>query len=149
MIFLQSITLGTRGFFSRAMGSFVLSAEDTSGETGNRTWKVSGTQGSSLYDILKILGNQHFVYHPNQRAVKHATAGSAGPALAPEPEVRSQIRKIDKKKISYGTQGTDPTCDLLARRSAGRRPFQLQDDNWQLACVAAGPRTRLNLHNRY
>ena len=122
----------------------------TLGETENRAWKVSGTQGSSLWwyfeDRRKF---QHFVYRPNQQAVKHATAGSARPALAPEPEVRSQIRKIDKKKISYGTQGTEPTCDLLARRSAGRRPFQLHDDNWQLACVAAGPRTHLNLHNLY
>ena len=48
-------TLGTRGFFSLASGSFVLSAagRDTCSaegrrhltETGNRAWKASGTQG--------------------------------------------------------------------------------------------------------
>ena len=46
-------TLGTRGFFSRVTRSFVDRrptrlrplAEDTSGETENRAWKASGTQG--------------------------------------------------------------------------------------------------------
>ena len=46
-------TLGNRGFFSRVTRSFVGRrptrlrplAEDTSGETGNRAWKASGTQG--------------------------------------------------------------------------------------------------------
>ena len=54
----------------------------------------------SLYDILRTVGNKHFVYHPNQRAVKQPTAGSARAGLRYKfyrTDLRSSGNKTEKK----------------------------------------------------
>lgn len=66
----------------------------------------------SLYDILRTVGNKHFVYHPNQRAVKQPTAGSARAGLRykfQRTDLRSSsaIRKRDCLPLSSCTVTID------------------------------------------
>ena len=63
VVFRRSPTLGARGFFSRASGSFVSSAE-----TGNRAWKASGTSGTVHQTFVTysfVRNSQTTTTHPN------------------------------------------------------------------------------------